>query len=154
VAGALKTATFTVHATQAQSERWKRAAEADGHRSAGTWLAEAADCYLKARARAGRQIPLAWRRFGHFEVQLSYGLVTVPGRISKPFGAFRGDAYGPKRGGNLFVLVYIPTAEILATLRSFQQCKALASELAPVLLRGDPPPPAGGIVERHQREAK
>ena len=28
-------------------------AEAEGHRSAGTWLAAAADAYLKARARAG-----------------------------------------------------------------------------------------------------
>jgi hypothetical protein len=148
----MKTASFTVHATQAQSERWKRAAEADGHRSAGTWLAEAADCFLKARARAGRPIPLKWHRFGSFAVRLNSGLVTLPGRISKPFGVFRGDQDGPKRGGNSFNLVYIPSSEILATLRTFQQCKALASELAPVLLRGVTSPLADGVVERHLRE--
>lgn len=39
----MKTASFTVHATAEQSARWKRAAEAEGHRSAGTWLAAAAE---------------------------------------------------------------------------------------------------------------
>jgi len=62
----LRVASFTVHATVEQSARWKRAAEAEGHRSAGTWLAAAADAYLKARARAGAPVPLAWHR-GSFE---------------------------------------------------------------------------------------
>ena len=53
----LKTATFTVRASQTQSERWKRAADAEGYASAGAWLADAADCHLKARARAGRPFP-------------------------------------------------------------------------------------------------
>lgn len=157
MAGALKVAAFTVHATQEQAARWKRAAEADGHRSAGTWLAEAADCYLKARARAGRPVPLAWLRFGRFDVRLGGELVRVQGRVSPPFGFFCGtEEEGPASysGRNRFVLVYIPEARVICTLRTAQQCRALASELAPALLRGDPPPPAGGIVERHLREAK
>lgn len=154
MAGALKTASFTVHATQAQSERWKRAAEADGHRSAGSWLAAAADAYLKVRAKAGLPIPLAWRRFGSFAVRLNSGLVTLPGRISNPFGVFAGDANGPRRNCGSFALVYIPKAEILATLRTFQQCKALASELAPILLRSDSFPEPAPIIDRHRREAK
>ena len=46
---ALKVASFTVRATMAQSIAWKRAAEAEGHASVGTWVAEALDVYLKAR---------------------------------------------------------------------------------------------------------
>ena len=46
----MKTASFTVHATAEQSIRWKRAADAEGHRSAGTWLAAATDAYLRVRA--------------------------------------------------------------------------------------------------------
>ena len=57
----MNVATFTVHATAEQSIRWKRAAEAEGHRSAGTWLAAAADAYLRVRAKAGHPLPLAWR---------------------------------------------------------------------------------------------
>jgi hypothetical protein len=54
----LRVASFTVGATQEQSIRWKRAAESEGFRSVGAWLAEAADAYLKARARAGLLHPL------------------------------------------------------------------------------------------------
>ncbi len=57
----LRVASFTVHATAVQSARWKQAAEAEGFHSAGAWLACAADAYLKARARAGQPVPLAWR---------------------------------------------------------------------------------------------
>jgi hypothetical protein len=145
-------AEFTVRATAEQSVRWKRAAEAEGHRSAGTWLASAADAYLKVRARAGAPLPLAWRRFGLFPVDLDGGRVTMPGRISPPFGVFRGDGRGKRRSGLLFALVYIPEARIIATLRTFQQAKALASEIAPSLLHGKLPD-AAPIVERHVREA-
>jgi len=148
----VKTASFTVHATAEQSIRWKRAAEAEGHRSAGTWLAAAADAYLKVRARAGNPIPLAWRR-GHFSVLLEGGeLVTVRGHASPPFGAFRGTATGPASPGrHRHTLVYLPTSRVIATLRTAKQCRALASELAPILLRGVPLDP-GPLVERYQRE--
>jgi hypothetical protein len=151
----LKTATFTVRGSVEQSRRWKMAAEAEGHRSAGTWLAAAADAYLKVRARAGLPIPLAWRRYGHFEVKLDGGTVTVQGQMSPPFGTFRGNADGPRGpGSGPFALVYLPDARIVASLRSSAQCKALASELAAVLIRGDPLPNPGAVVERHEREAK
>ena len=91
----MKTSSFTVHATPEQSLRWKRAAEAEGHRSAGTWLAMAADAYLKVRARAGLPIPLAWHR-GRFSVRLESGeTVPVKGHLSPPFGSFAGTEEGP-----------------------------------------------------------
>ncbi len=151
----MKTASFTVRATTDQATRWNRAAEAEGHRSAGTWLACAADAYLKVRAKAGLPLPLAWRRFGRFLVHLESGEeVTIRGAISPPFGTFRGGAEGPRRGGRLFSLVYLPEKRIVASLYSARQAKALAAELAVVLIRGDPLPSPGAVVERHEREAK
>jgi hypothetical protein len=52
----LRVASFTVQATAAQSARWKRAADSEGFRSAGAWLAEAADAYLQLRSRQGCQL--------------------------------------------------------------------------------------------------
>ena len=146
----MKVAEFTVRVTAEQSLRWKRAAEADGHRAAGTWLAEAADAYLKARARAGRPLPLAWHR-GRFRVVLTDGqTVEVRGMASPPFGLFQGSAHGPDRN-MVRTLVHIPSGRIVATLRTSRQCKALASELAPVWVRD--PETVVGVVERHQRES-
>jgi len=150
----LKVASFTVRASQEQAIRWNRAAEAEGHRSAGTWLAAAADAYLKVRAKAGLPLPLAWRRYGHFTVRLEGGEeVSIRGQVSPPFAAYQGNSGGYNRRCNFYTLVYTPDARIIATLKTFRQAKALASELATVLLRGDPPPPPERIVERHKREA-
>lgn len=81
----MKVATFTVRATQEQAIRWNRAAAAEGHRFAGTWLACAADAYLKVRAKAGLPLPLAWQRFGRFRVILMDGAeVEVRGVVSPP----------------------------------------------------------------------
>lgn len=83
----MKTASFTVRATMAQSVRWKRAAEAEGHASVGTWLAEALDRYLDALKRAGKPLALAWGR-GRFRVRLEDG--TEPemrGWIARPPGS-------------------------------------------------------------------
>ena len=146
----MTTASFTVHATAEQSARWKRAAEAEGHRAAGTWLAEAADAYLKARARAGRPLPLAWRR-GRFRVLLMDGSeVEVRGMVSAPFGEFRGTDAGQDRN-RCRTLVHIPTMRVIATLRSARQCKLLGAELAPVYARDEAT--TAGVVERHRREA-
>ena len=150
----MKTASYTVRATTDQAVRWNRAAEAEGHRSAGTWLAYAADAYLKVRAKAGLPLPLAWRRFGRFEVYLESGKATVRGPISPPFAGFRGDAEGPNQSSRRYSLVYLPEARIVATLANGRQAKALAAELAVVLIRGDPLPSPGAVVERHEREAK
>ncbi|HEY3572113.1 MAG TPA: hypothetical protein VGP73_29570 [Thermoanaerobaculia bacterium] len=147
----MKVATFTVHATAEQSVRWKRAAEAEGHRSAGTWLAAAADAYLKARARAGHPLPLAWH-LGKFTARLMDGReLQVRGVVSPPFGIFRGTSHGPDRN-KLRTLVHLPTGRIIATLKSSRQCRALAAELAPVLLRGELPDPAL-IIQRNVRES-
>ena len=147
----LKTASFHVRATPAQAAAWNRAAEAEGHRSAGTWLAAAADAYLRVRAKAGHPLPLAWH-LGAFTAYLMDGReLQVRGMVSPPFGVFRGTSHGPDRN-KLRTLVHLPSGRIIATLKSSRQCRALAAEIAPVLLRGELPDPAP-IVERHNREA-
>lgn len=150
--GDLRVASFTVRASLAQSVRWKQAADAEGFRSAGAWLAEAADTYLKVRARAGRPLPLSWR-LGPFSVRLDSGEVirVTTGHLSPPFGHFAGTGKAPAsyHGTRQHTLVYLPDARIVATLRSYRQCQALASEMAPALLWED----VSGIVERHRRES-
>ena len=146
----MKTASFTVRATLAQSERWKRAADAEGYTSAGGWLADAADAYLKARARAGRPLPLAWRR-GHCRVRLDGGELRVKGFASPPFFAFRGTTAGHDRQSNQYTLTLQASGRIVATLATYAQCRALASEIAPALLRGELPDSAP-IVARHVQE--
>jgi hypothetical protein len=143
----LKVATFTVHATAAQSARWKQAAEGEGYPSAGAWLAGAADAYLKVRARAGMPIPLAWRR-GRFRVELQDGeTVKVYGHVSPPFGSFCGTSEGPSSysGRKRHTLVYVPSGRVLATLQTYAQSKALASELARLWVRGDGSEPSGSL---------
>jgi hypothetical protein len=134
----VKTATFTVHATAEQSRRWKQAAEAEGYPSAGVWLSKAADAYLKQRARAGAPIPLAWTRGCYFRVHFAEDdLREVRGWLSSPFGLFRGNRHGQKHNGHRYFLVYVPTARLLATCHSMQECKAIAAELARVWVRWD-----------------
>ncbi len=150
----MKVATFTLRADVHQSARWKQAAEAEGFPSVGAWAAQALDVYLKARARAGRPIPLSWHR-RRFSITLDGGeTVSVAGHVSPPFGSFEGTEEGPApySGRRRHVLVHIRTGEIIATLRSFAQCKALAAEIAPALLRRELPEPAR-VVERHARES-
>jgi hypothetical protein len=148
----VKVATFTVHATMAQSIAWKRAADAEGFASVGSWAAPALDAYLKARARAGRPIPLSWQ-LGRFPVLLDSGeTVSLPGWISPPFFIFRGTASGRTRNTRHHTLIHQPDGKLIATLRTHAQARELASELAPLLLRGKLPDP-GPIIERHQRES-
>lgn len=158
MSGALKVASFTVRATEKQSLRWKRAADAEGHASAGTWLAEAADRYLDALQRAGRPLPLAWRRSGRFRVCLMDGReIEVTGRTSAPFGIFRGNPAGPGyKGCRLHSLVFIPQGRILATLRAERHCKTLASDLARLWVRWGGKEPAedpAPVINRHRRES-
>lgn len=143
--------------------RYRRAvlqAEAEGHRSAGTWLAAAADAYLKARARAGAPVPLAWHR-GAVRVTLEDGSTpTLRGSVSHPYGTYRGTASGPVQGGDSYVLVYLPTGRIIATLRYQGQAKSLGADLARVWVRWDgegarepPGQEPGPILDRHLRES-
>jgi hypothetical protein len=152
MAGRLKVATFTLHADLQQSVRWKRAADAEGHRSVGTWLAAAADAYLRVRAKAGFPMPLAWQR-GVFTARLMDGQeIRVQGMVSPPFGCFEGTYAGPDRNHGPRTLVYLPSGRIVATLRTSRQARALASEIAPALLR-DELPELAPVVERHVRES-
>ncbi len=142
----MKVATYTVHADAQQSVRWNRAAEGEGFTSTGAWLAAAADSYLKARARAGMPIPLAWRR-GRFRVELQDGPVEVRGFLSPPFGAFRGTPAGQGvRGAHRYTLVYVPSRRVLATVETYARAKALAAELARLWVRGDGSEPSGNPV--------
>ena len=142
----MKVASYTVHADAQQSVRWNRAAEGEGYTSTGAWLAAAADAYLKARARAGMPIPLAWRK-GRFRVELQDGSAEMPGFVSLPFGAFRGTAQGRGvQACHRYTLVYIPSGRILATVRTFAQCKGIAAELARLWVRGDGSEPSGNPV--------
>jgi hypothetical protein len=151
----LKVASFTVHATAEQSARWKQAAEAEGHRSVGTWLEGAADAYLKVRARAGMPVPLSWRK-GRLLVELQDRTAELPGFLSMPFGAFRGTAAGRGvQACHRYTLVYIPAGRILATVRTYVQCKALASELARTWVRwggNEPTEDSAPLLQRFQRE--
>lgn len=145
----MKVASFTVRATMDQSVRWKRATGSDGHRSVGAWLADAADAYLRARARAGHPVPLAWH-YGYVRVVLADGaVVPVRAMVSPPFATYQGTGEGPD-GNKYRTLVYIPTGQVIATLRSAGQAKQLAAELAPVWLRDRDL--AAGIVNRHEHE--
>ena len=140
----LKVASFTLHGTMEQSVRWKRVAEGEGFRSVGAWAARALDAYLAHRARAGRPLPLAWS-MGRFRVILSDGReVEVRGMVSPPFGHFIGTAHGPDRNKNR-ALVLLRTGQVIATLKSAAQARALASELASALLKGELPEP-GAIL--------
>jgi hypothetical protein len=141
----VKVAAFTVRGDAQQSVRWNRAAQGEGFKSTGAWLAAAADGYLAARARAGMLIPLAWE-WGSFRVRLEGGeLVEVSGHLSPPFGSYCGTGKGPSSysGRKRHVLVYLPNGRILATVRTYQQCKALAAELARLWVRGDGSEPSG-----------
>ena len=148
----MKVVSFTVRATLAQSVRWKRAAEGEGFASVGSWAGGALDAYLEHRARAGRPIPLAWHRGAVSVVLEDRQAVTLRGHVSPPFGIYRGTQLGPPtyKGAKRHTLVDLPTRRIVATLRTNRQCQALASELAPILLRDEHG--GGSVVERHVRE--
>lgn len=148
----MKSVTFTLRATVEQSVRWKLAAEREGFPSVGTWAAGALDAYLKHQARAGRPLPLSWRR-STFPVRFESGdVLTVKGYVSPPFFAYRGGADRQDRYSNHYSLIYQPDGKLIATLRSYRQCRALASEMAAALLRGNLPDPSA-LVEQHRQGA-
>jgi hypothetical protein len=151
----LKTASFAVRATMAQSIAWKRAADGEGHSSVGTWIAEAVDRHLDAVRRSGKPLALAWRK-GRFRVALEGGEAEIPGFVSPPFGVFRGTAVGRGiMGCHRYTLVFVPQARILATFHTSVQCRLLASELARLWVRWGGQEPAedlAPLLQRFQRE--
>jgi hypothetical protein len=153
----MKTVAFTVRATEKQSLQWRRAADGEGHRAVGTWLAEAADRYLEAVARAGKLVPMGWRRKGVFSVRLPSHkeMVSVEGAVSHPFAYYRGTDAGADRYSDFYTLVYFPSGRIIATLRSAAQCRSLASELARLWVRwggSEPIEDPRPVIDRHQWE--
>src|SRR5690348_11867508 len=99
------------------------AAEADGHRAVGSWLAMAADLYLKVRARAGNPIPLAWH-LGRFRALLDGEEVEVKGQISRPFGIYCGTSRALGYAGrHRHTLIHLASREVIATLRTSKQAK-------------------------------
>ena len=155
-AGRVKTASFTVRATERQSLRWKRAADSEGHRSVGTWIAEALDRHLDALQRAGKPLPLGWRKGATLTVSTPHrGELRVSGLVSHPFGYFRGTDAGADRYSDFYTLVFLPDGRIIATLRSAAQCRTLAAELARVWVRWGSEQPAedpAPLLQRFQRE--
>jgi len=130
----MKTAAFTVHATEQQSARWKMAAAAGDYASVGSWLSQAADTYLRQLAKSGLPRPLAWHK-GRFVAVLANGREReVSGWTSPPFGTFRGGPSRQKRSGP-HTLVYLPTGRLLATLSTVREARGLAAELAAVWVR-------------------
>jgi hypothetical protein len=152
----MKTASFTVRATMAQSVAWKRAAERESHASVGTWLAEAADRHLDALRRAGKPLALAWRR-GRFRVALEGGEAEMTGWVAPPFGFFHGSPAGAIPWGSTkhYSLVYVPQGRIVATFGRAGYCKSLASELARTWVRWggrEPEEDPAPLLQRFQRE--
>lgn len=79
--------------------------------------------------------------------------VSVRGWTSPPFFIFRGTLQsGRTPNTKNFSLLHQQDGRLIATLRTHAQARELASELAPVLLRGELPAP-GPIVERYVRES-
>jgi hypothetical protein len=152
----LKTASFTVRATVAQSARWKQAADSEGL-TVGSWLAGAVDAYLKVRARAGLPLPLAWGK-GRFRVRLEGGQEPeVRGWLARPFGIYHGSETRlvPHGSTHVYTLVYLPTRKPVATFRTVAHCRALASELARLWVRwggSEPAEDPAPVLHRFQRE--
>jgi hypothetical protein len=122
VTAKLKTASFTVRTMKRQSLRWKRAADAEGHRSVGTWIPEAVDRHLDALQRAGKPLPLAWGK-GRFRVRLEDGIeLELAEWMARPFGIFRGTAVGPSyHGRHLYTFANLPSLKLVATFRTARQ---------------------------------
>ena len=146
----MKVAEFIVRADSRQNVRWKRAAHGEGYPSVVAWAAMALDAYLEVRAKSGLPMRLAWTK-APFEVTLGGKLYRLSGHSSYPFASFMGTVEKPDtyRGTKNFVLVFLPTSRVLATLGSFRAVKALASQLAQVWVRyeGEGEPPGKPVEE-------
>ncbi len=132
-----ETRSYTVTALREQAECWQAAAGA-ASLSVASWLAETADAHVRELVRVGRAAPLTWFR-DRFPVRITDTMVRpevtreveVDGKVSGPFGIFRGNGRGVGEPGcSCFSLVHLPTRRVIATLPYRQSCMALAAELA------------------------
>lgn len=140
----LKVATFTLQADSGQAKQWKQAAKGEGFPTIEAWAAMALDSYLQLRAMADRPVVLSWSR-SPFTATLRGQTYQLTGHVSYPFASFMGTVDQPDtyHGTRKFVLVYLPTSRVLATLTSFSKVRILASELAKAWVTwegpGEPP---------------
>jgi hypothetical protein len=134
-----ETKSYTVTAGREQAECWQAAAGA-ASLSVESWLAETADAHVREMVRSGRAAPLSWFR-DWFPVRITDTTVRpevvrevkVDGKVSGPFGIFRGDGRGVgEPGSSWFSLVHLPTRRVIDSLPLRKSCMALAAELAPL----------------------
>ena len=127
---------FTVRATPQQAARWGGAAQHDGARNVGAWLASLASARLRDLGRYVPRIALRWRRAHFNALRLPYfnapeaTLHEVNGIVAGPFGIYKDEDDGlrPRRPPT-FHLVHVPTGSHLANLPLRKRCKTLAREL-------------------------
>lgn len=127
--GRPKVTTFAVRAAGEQAERWQAAAEYEGARNVGTWLATLATERLRQLGRLVPRMVLRWRRdrFHVMERPETGGELQpreVAGIVGGPFGIYRQGFVTP------FHLVHTPTGCTLISLPKMGRCKSLARKLA------------------------
>ena len=129
---------FTVRATPQQAARWGGAAQHDGARNVGAWLAPLASERLRYLGRYVPRMVLRWRRAHFNALRLPYfnapeaTLHEVNGIVAGCFGIYKDqeDEDLRPRMPPTFHLVHVPTGSHLAKLRRRKECKTLARELA------------------------
>jgi hypothetical protein len=128
---------YTVTTGREQAECWQAVAR-EASLSVESWLAETADSHVRELVRVGRAAPLTWFR-DRFPVRITDTTVRpevarevqVDGKVSGPFGIFRGDGRGVGEPGcSCFSLVHLPTRRVIDSLPLRKSCMALAAELA------------------------
>jgi hypothetical protein len=133
-----KMTTLTVRVSRQQLARWGGAAQYDGARNVGAWLATLATARLRALGRYVPRLVLRWQRSRFKALRLpafdakEAALLEVAGIVAGPFGIYK-DPREPLPGPRLpavFHLVHVPTGSHLAKLPLRKRCKSLARELA------------------------
>ena len=131
-----KMTTLTVRVSRQQLARWGGAAQYDGARNVGAWLASLATARLRALGRYVPRLVLRWQRSLFNALRLDrrgeVGPHEVSGIAAGPFGIYK-DPREPLPGPEpppVFHLVHVPTGSHLAKLPLRKRCKSLARELA------------------------
>lgn len=153
----LKVTSFTVAASQEQAEHWQAAAQYEGARSVGVWLAALAGARVRQLGKLVPRSPLCWRR-ATFRI-LKNGEMEprqVRGIVAGPFGIARSQSPG------WWNLAHVPTGRVLASYQRQRRCKHVARELAalkkmawnetdPERVVGDDGPAARALIEAARR---
>ena len=128
---------FAVRATPQQAARWAGAAQHDGARNVGAWLASLATERLRYLGRYVPRMALRWRRAHFNALRLPYfnapeaTLHEVNGIVAGCFGIYKDQEEDQRpKPPPVFNLVHVPTGSHLAKLPLRKSCKTLARELA------------------------